>query len=142
MLGKRHAQSASPYENSIGFARATRIGNLISVSGTAPITEDGSTAFPGSLYKQTKQCFEIAKDAIESVGGHLKDVIRTRILLRNIEDWPEAARAHGELFSNIKPACTFMEISRFINDDWLVEIEADCYVGEEKESANPSSPVE
>ena len=68
------------------------------------------------------------KKAIEQAGGKLEDVIRTRIMLKNISKWEEAAKAHGEYFSEIKPACTFVEIKGFIKTDWLVETEADCVI--------------
>ena len=115
-------------EQPIGFSRASRIGNLISVAGTAPIASDGSTACPGDIYGQTHCCLTIIHTAIRDAGGKLEDVIRTRIMLTDISRWEEAAKAHGEFFSDIRPACTFVEVSRFIKEDWLVEIEADCVV--------------
>jgi len=121
-----NVSSGSAYEKPIGFSRAVRIGNFISVSGTAPIAKDGNTAFPGDLYNQTIQCIEIIKKAIEEAGGQLENVIRTRVYLKNIADWEKAARAHGKFFTNIKPACTFVEIKNLIKDDWLIEMEADC----------------
>jgi enamine deaminase RidA (YjgF/YER057c/UK114 family) len=78
--------SGSPYEKPIGFSRAVRIGNIISVAGTAPIAPDGSTDHTNDLYNQTKRCFEIIKQAITDAGGKLDNVIRTRIFLRNISD--------------------------------------------------------
>jgi enamine deaminase RidA (YjgF/YER057c/UK114 family) len=120
--------SGSPYEKPIGFSRAVRIGNIISVAGTAPIANDGATACPNDLYNQTKKCIEIIKKAINDAGGQLENVIRTRIFLKNISDWEKAAKAHGEYFSEICPASTFVEIKGFIKDDWLVEIEADCVI--------------
>lgn len=115
-------------EGPIGFSRAVRIGNMISVSGTAAIAPDGSTAAPDDVYGQTKCCIEIMKRAIEEAGGKLEDVIRTRVMLKDISRWREAARAHGEFFSQIRPACTFVEVKGFVKDDWLVETEADCLI--------------
>ena len=117
--------SGSPFEKPIGFSRAVRVGNTIAVSGTAPIAPGGGTAYPGDLYRQTQACLEIIRDAIERAGGKLTDVIRTRIMLSDIDRWQEAARAHGEFFGEIRPASTFVEVSRFIDPDWLVEVEAD-----------------
>ncbi|MCG8524821.1 MAG: RidA family protein [Opitutales bacterium] len=125
---KKQATSGSPFENSIGFCRATRIGNIVAVSGTAPINFDGSTAHVGDVYGQTKVCLDIIKEAIQRVDGRFTDIIRTRIFLKDISQWEKAAKAHGEYFSEIKPVCTFVEVSRFIDEDWLVEIEADCVV--------------
>jgi len=129
-MDRKCISSGSPWEEPIGFSRAVRIGNFIAVSGTAPIAPNHSTAFPGDLYKQTKYCIDIMKKAIEEAGGKLEDVIRTRIMLKDISRWQEAAKAHGEFFSKIRPACTFVEIKGLINDDWLVETEADCIMKE------------
>jgi len=122
--------SGSEYENLIGFSRAVRIGNIIAVSGTAPIAGNGSTAFPGDLYNQTRRCLEIMAQSIAKAGGSLEDVIRTRIYLRNISRWAAAAKAHGEFFAEIKPTCTFVEVAGLIQKEWMVETEADCVVME------------
>jgi enamine deaminase RidA (YjgF/YER057c/UK114 family) len=119
-------------EQPIGFSRAVRIGNIIAVSGTAPIAADGTTAFTGDVYLQTKHCIEIMEKAIEAAGGTLKNVIRTRVMLTDISAWEEAARAHGEFFSEVRPACTFAGVKEFIRKDWLVETEADCVLECEK----------
>lgn len=124
-MQKQLISSGSPFEKPIGFSRAVRVGNVIAVSGTAPIAPGGGTAYPGDLYRQTRTCIEIIKDAVEKAGGRLEDVIRTRIMLVDIDRWQEAARAHGEFFGNIRPASTFVQVSRFIDADWLVEMEAD-----------------
>lgn len=114
-----------PLEKEIGFSRAVRIGNIIAVTGTAAVNSDGSTANPGDVYGQAKRCVEIIKDVIEKAGGKMENVIRTRIYLKDMNTWKDAAKAHGEFFSNIQPSCTFVEVNRFINPDWLIEIEAD-----------------
>lgn len=124
----RRISSGSAFEDTIGFSRAVRCGNLIAVSGTAPIGEDGATHAPGDAYRQTLRCIAIARAAIEAAGASLDAVIRTRILLTDIADYPAAARAHGEVFGSIKPACTVMQVSGFIDPDWLVELEIDCVV--------------
>jgi len=123
-----NVSSGSPFEEPIGFSRAVRIENIIAVSGTAPIKPDGSTFALGDIYQQTRYCIEIMKKAIEEAGGQLDNIIRTRIFLRDISRWKEAAKAHGEFFSNIRPASTFVEVKGFVNDEWLVEIEADCVI--------------
>lgn len=127
-MERQNVSSGSEFEKPIGFSRAVRIGNMISVSGTAPIAEDGSTEYPNDLYNQTKRCIEIMKKAIIDAGGRIEDVIRTRIYLKDISIWEKAAKAHGEYFSDIRPACTFVEIKGLIRDDWLVETEADCVI--------------
>ena len=109
-------------EKPIGFSRAVRIGNMISVSGTAAIAPDGGTAHPDSVYEQTKYCISIMKNAIEEAGGTLENVIRTRIMLTDISKWEEAAKAHGEFFSKIRPACTFVGVSGFIKKIGLLKL--------------------
>lgn len=121
--------SGSPFEPTIGFSRAVRVGNRVEVSGTAPI-KDGQTAGVGDAYVQTKTCLEIIIKAVEEAGGKAQDIIRTRIFLTDISKWQDAARAHGELFGDIRPASTFAEISGLINPDWLVEIEASAEIVE------------
>lgn len=125
-MSRVNISSGSPFEKPIGFSRVARVGNMIAVAGTAPIAADGSTACPGDIYGQTKRCLEIIQTAIEAADGRIEDVIRTRIMMIDISQWEAAAKAHGEMFGEIRPACTFVEVSRFIKKDWLVELEADC----------------
>ncbi|MEM1176887.1 MAG: RidA family protein [Acidobacteriota bacterium] len=125
----RHlVSSGSPFEPTIGFSRAVRSGSVIAVAGTASIAEDGGTAHPGDVYAQTRRCLEIVCHAVTEAGGSPGDIVRTRIFLTDIDRWQEAARAHGEFFGDIRPACTFAEVSRFIDPEWLVEVEADAVV--------------
>ena len=118
--------SGSPFEPQIGFSRAVRVGPFVAVSGTAPIAPDGGVASPGDLYGQTKRCLDIIAQAIAKAGLTLDNVIRTRVMLTDISRWQEAARAHGEVFGDIRPASTFVEVKGLIDKGWLVEIEADC----------------
>lgn len=127
-MQRRLISSGSPYEQPIGLSRAVRVGPWIAVSGTAPIADDGSTAHPGDVYLQSMRCLEIVLRAIDAAGGTAESVIRTRVMLVDIARWHEAARAHGEVFGDIRPACTFVQIGSFIDPHWLVEIEADAYV--------------
>lgn len=127
-MNRKNISSGSHLEEPIGFSRAVRIGNFISVSGTAPIAEDGTTLYSNDLYSQTKVCIEIMKKAIEEAGGKMENVIRTRIYLKDAKEWKKAANAHGEFFSKIRPACTFVEVKGFIDPEWLVETEADCVI--------------
>lgn len=121
---RKLVSSGSHLESPIGFSRACRIGDQIAVSGTAPI-KNGDTVFDGDLYNQTKYCLTLSIRAIEDAGGKVDDIIRTRVLLTDISRWQEAANAHGELFSELRPACTFVEVKGFIDPKWLVEIEMD-----------------
>ena len=129
-MSRQLVSSGSPLEPEIGFSRAVRSGRHIAVAGTAPIGPDGETLHAGDVYGQTQACLASTRRAIEAAGGRLEDVIRTRIMLTDIDRWAEAARAHGELFGGIRPACTFVGIARFIDPAWLVEVEIDCIVSD------------
>jgi enamine deaminase RidA (YjgF/YER057c/UK114 family) len=118
--------SGSPFESRIGFSRAGRVGQSVTVSGTAPIAPDGSVACPGDVYGQTRRCLDIIAHAVTESGLSLETIVRTRIMLTDILQWEAAARAHGEFFAAVRPATTFVEVKRFINPEWLVEVEADC----------------
>ncbi|MFJ3881203.1 RidA family protein [Streptomyces sp. NPDC090077] len=122
---RRTVSSGSPLEPRIGFSRAVRKGAYVAVAGTAPIGDDGSTVGPGDVHAQTVRCLDIAQRALEEAGASLADVVRTRIMLTDITAWEEAARAHGERFAGIRPVTTFVEVSRFIDPAWLVEVEVD-----------------
>ena len=120
--------SDSPFEPTIGFSRAVRVGSHIAVSGTAPIAEDGGVAHPGDLYGQTKRCLDIIEQAVIAAGGRREHIVRTRMFLKNIAAWREAGRAHGEFFAGIRPAATMVQIVQAIEPEWLIEIEADAIV--------------
>ncbi len=125
-----NVSSGSPYEEPVGYSRARRIGNFIAVAGTAPIAPDGSPAAPGDPYRQALRCLEIIEKALDELSAGLEDVIRTRVYLTDATHWQEVARAHGEYFGDIRPACTFVEISQLLDKEWLVEIEADAVLTE------------
>ena len=127
-MPRQLVSSGSPYEPVVGFSRAVRVGDYISVGGTAPIGTDGKTSAPGDPTGQTRRCFEIIKTALEKAGADLRDVVRTRIMLLRIEDWEASARVHGEYFGDIRPASTIVQVARFIEPEWLVEIEADAVI--------------
>ena len=128
-MQRREISSGSPFEAEIGFSRAVRIGGQIAVAGTAPIAERGGTAAKGDVYGQTIRCLEIIEAALNEAGAAREHVIRTRVMLTDIARWREAGRAHGAFFGDIRPACTFVEVSGFIDPDWLVELEADAVSG-------------
>ena len=127
-MTRKLVSSGSPYELSVGFSRAVRVGSLISVSGTAPIGPDRKTVGPGDPSAQSRRCFEIIRDALEEAGSSLSDVVRTRIFLTDIADWEKVAAVHGEFFGDIRPASTIGQVARLIEPNWLVEIEADAAV--------------
>jgi enamine deaminase RidA (YjgF/YER057c/UK114 family) len=129
-MARRLISSGSPYESVVGFSRAVRVGNLIAVGGTAPLGPDGQTVAVGDVAGQTRRCIEIIKAALEEAGAGLGAVVRTRMLLKRIEDWEAVAKVRGEYFKNIRPVDTIMQITAFINPEWLVEIEADAVIDE------------
>lgn len=118
----------SPYEDIVGFSRAVRVGRHISIGGTAPMDAKGNTVGVGDISLQTKQCIETIKIALEKAGSGLNDVVRTRMLLTNIEDWKAAAEVRATYFKEIKPVDTIMQVSRFIDPEWLIEIEVDAVI--------------
>ena len=118
-------------EDIVGFSRAVRVGPYITVGGTAPVDSDGKTVGIGDPSAQSRQCIEIIREALEKAGSGLNDVVRTRILLTRIDDWETVIKVRAEYFRKIKPVDTIMQVSRFVNPEWLVEIEADAVVQEQ-----------
>ena len=129
-MSKQHISSGSPYEPRLGISRAIRSGRIIAVAGTAPIGPDGKTVGKDDASAQARRCIEIIANALEQAGASLSDVIRTRILLTRIEDWERVGLVHGEFFGSIRPANTVMQVTRFIDPEWLVEIEVDAVIDE------------
>jgi enamine deaminase RidA (YjgF/YER057c/UK114 family) len=127
-MARQLVSSGSPYESIVGFSRAVRVGNWIAVGGTAPIGADGKTVAPGNAGEQARRCLEIIRLALEKAGSSLGDVVRTRVLLTRIEDWEAVAHVRGEYFRDIRPVDTIMQVTSFVNPEWLVEIEADAVV--------------
>jgi enamine deaminase RidA (YjgF/YER057c/UK114 family) len=124
---RKLVSSGSPYEPKIGISRAVRAGDVVTVAGTAPL-KDGKTVANGDAAAQARRCFEIVEAALQQAGAELRHVVRTRTLLTRIEDWEAVGAVHGEIFRDIRPANTVMQVSRFIDPDWLVEIEADAVI--------------
>ena len=127
---RKLVSSGSPYEPKVGISRAVRAGAIVTVAGTAPLL-DGQTVGLGDPAAQARRCLEIVATALEGAGASLRHVVRTRILLTRIDDWEAVAAVHGEFFRDIRPVNTIMQVSRFIDPDWLVEIEADAVVHDE-----------
>lgn len=127
-MSRKLVSSGSYLEPEIGFSRAVRVGQIIAVAGTAPISRAGEPAAPDDVYGQARRCLEIIDQAVSAAGATMAQVVRTRIMLTDISRWREAARAHGEVFRDVRPACTFVQVSGFIDPTWIVEIEADCVI--------------
>jgi enamine deaminase RidA (YjgF/YER057c/UK114 family) len=118
--------TGTPWEPVMGYSRAVRTGNTIVVTGTVGILEDGT--YPPSMREQTRRSLEIIRKSVEALGGRVEDVIRTRIFTTDISQWREIAAIHGELFREIRPATTLVEVRRLIDDQALLEIEVDAIV--------------
>jgi enamine deaminase RidA (YjgF/YER057c/UK114 family) len=117
----------SPYEPVVGYSRAVVVGKHVFVSGTAPIRPDGADP-PADPYEQARLCLSIILGALEQAGARAEDVVRTRIYLTNADDFDGVARAHGEVFGDVRPATAAVVVSALLDPRWRVEIEADAVV--------------
>jgi enamine deaminase RidA (YjgF/YER057c/UK114 family) len=117
--------NGNPMESVVGFSRAVRVGPYISIGGTAPVGPDGRTVGIGDVGAQTRRCIEIIQDALERAGSGLGDVVRTRVILTDIDRWKEAIDVRKEYFADVRPVDTIMAVTRFVNPEWLVELEVD-----------------
>lgn len=129
-MKRQKVSTGSPYEPVIGISRAIKAGPNISISGTAPLDSEGKTVGAGDPAAQTRRCIEIAQASLKELGADISDVTRTRIFLTDIEDWKKVGETHGEFFSEIRPASTIVQVTRFVDPQWRVEIEFDAVVGE------------
>ncbi len=122
-MTRTNIPGTSPYEPIIGFSRAVRVGNVVHVSGTGPVGADDLSA-----YEQTRACLKLIETALRTAGASFEHVVRTRIYITHTEDWEEVGRAHGEIFSNIRPAATMVTVKELLNPKWRVEIEAEAVI--------------
>jgi enamine deaminase RidA (YjgF/YER057c/UK114 family) len=126
-MGRQTISGHSPFEPVFGHSRAVRVGKHVYVSGTAPIPEGGADP-PPDVYGQVKLCLEIIVGALERAGARVEDVVRTRVYMTPQAEFDEVARAHGEVFGEIRPASTGVIVAALIDPRWFVEIEADAVV--------------
>jgi len=129
-MERQNVLLGSPYEELVGFSRAVRVGPFVSVGGTAPIGENGETVGVGDAAVQARRCFEIIEQALEGAGANLSNVVRTRMMLTDVTNFETVAAVRKEFVGAFKPVDTIVEVSRFVNSDWLIEVEADAVVHE------------
>jgi enamine deaminase RidA (YjgF/YER057c/UK114 family) len=125
--GRKLASSGSKWEPIMGYSRAVRVGDTIAVTGTVGINADGT--YSPTMEAQARRALNIVVAAVAALGGKAEHIVRTRMFVTDVKRWEEVARAHGQIFANIRPATSILEVAKLIDDAALIEIEADAVVG-------------
>ena len=127
-MERKNISSGSPWESVVGYSRAVQVGNQIFVAGTTATDEDGNVVGINNAYEQTQFILHKIETALAHAGASMKDVVRTRMFVTDISRWESIGKAHGEIFSDVRPAATMVEVQRLINSDHLIEIEVDAVI--------------
>ena len=127
-MTRRLISSGGPWEDVVGYSRAVRVGNHVSVAGTTSAEPDGAIYGGDDGYLQAKRCFEIIERALIEAGAAMRHVVRTRMFVTDIRRWEEFSRAHGEFFRDVKPAATMVQVSALMAPGMLIEVEADAVI--------------